>query len=104
MAQVPIDELLKRCNSIYKLVVIAAKRAKELSEGSPKLIEADLKKITSIALEEIRQGKVLYKSQEPEGAEGERPAAGGAGKAKKRAAKGEPAERAAAKKKKSSLE
>ncbi len=36
MAQVPIEELLNRCSSIYKLVILAAKRAKEVSEGSPK--------------------------------------------------------------------
>lgn len=64
MAHVPIDELLGRCNSIYKLVVIASKRAKELSEGSPKFIETDSKKATSIALEEIRQGKVVYEPED----------------------------------------
>lgn len=65
MAHVPIDELLARCGSIYKLVVIASKRAKELSEGSPRFIETDSKKSTSIALEEIRQGKIVYESDEP---------------------------------------
>lgn len=71
MRQAPIDELLKRCGSIYKLVVVAARRAKELAEGAPKLIEGDLKKVTSIALEEIHQGKVLYKIQEEDGEAGE---------------------------------
>lgn len=77
MAQLPIEELLKQCNSVYKLVVIAAKRAKELAEGAPKLIKTDLnlKKITGIALEEIRQGKLLYQPAEAEGAKGERGAA-----------------------------
>lgn len=32
MPAVPTQELLKRCPSIYKLVVIAAKRAKELAD------------------------------------------------------------------------
>ena len=61
MAQVPIEDLLKRCGSIYRLVILAAKRAKEVSEGSPPLIENHPRKVTSIALEEILQGKVLYK-------------------------------------------
>jgi len=74
MRQAPIDELLKRCGSIYKLVVVAARRAKELAEGAPKLIEGDLKKVTSIALEEIHQGKILYKAQEEDGEAGERKA------------------------------
>ena len=64
MKQAPIDELLKQCSSIYKLVVIAAKRAKELSEGAQKLVESDLKKVTSLALEEIRQGKVVCEAQD----------------------------------------
>jgi DNA-directed RNA polymerase subunit omega len=64
MKQAPIDELLKQCSSIYKLVVIAAKRAKELSEGGQKLVESDLKKVTSLALEEIRQGKVVCEAQD----------------------------------------
>ena len=64
MAQVAIEELLKRCGSIYRLVILAAKRAKEVAEGSPPLVETGHKKVTSIALEEIIQGKVLYKPEE----------------------------------------
>ena len=64
MAQVPIEELLKQCGSIYRLVILAAKRAKELAEGAPPLVETSHRKVTSIALEEIVQGKVLYKPAE----------------------------------------
>lgn len=71
MKQAPIDELLKRCSSIYKLVVISAKRAKELSEGAPKLVSTNLKKVTSAALEEIHQGKVLCRPVEGEERKGE---------------------------------
>ena len=67
MAQVAIEELLKRCGSVYRLVILAAKRAKEISEGAPPLVETNQRKITSIALEEILQGKVLYKVGEGEG-------------------------------------
>lgn len=66
MAQVPIEELLKRCGSIYRLVILAAKRAKEVAEGAPPLVETPYRKVTSIALEEILQGKVLYKPEELE--------------------------------------
>ena len=62
MAQVPIEELLKRCGSVYKLVILAAKRAKEVAEGAPPLVESGHHKATSIALNEILEGKVLYKS------------------------------------------
>ncbi len=72
MAQVPIEDLLKRCGSVYKLVILAAKRAKEVSEGSPPLVETSQKKVTSIALEEILQGKVLYKVEEEEARSGKK--------------------------------
>lgn len=68
MAQVAIEELLKRCNSAYRLVILAAKRAKEVAEGGPGLLESSHRKATSIALDEILQGKVLYKPEETEGA------------------------------------
>jgi len=66
MGQTSIEELLKQCPSVYKLVVAAAKRAKELSEGAPKLINGEARKATSIALEEIRQGKVQCELPEDE--------------------------------------
>ena len=67
---------------MYKLVVLAAKRAKEISDGAPPLVQMDNKKVTSIALEEIRQGKVLYKSEEAEGTRGARKSKGRGAKAK----------------------
>lgn len=72
MAYVPVEELLKRCGSIYKLSILAAKRAKEVAEGSPPLVETLHKKVTSIALEEIAQGKVLYRPDGPEGGSAKR--------------------------------
>ena len=56
----PIDELLPRAGgSVYKLVRMAANRALELADGKPALI-AKIKtdKLTTIALEEIAQGKI----------------------------------------------
>lgn len=64
MDQTAVEELLKRCGSMYKLVVLAAKRAKEIAEGATPLVEMDHRKVTSVALEEIRQGKVFYKGSE----------------------------------------
>ena len=72
MAQVAIEELLKRCSSVYKLVLLAAKRAKEVAEGAPPLVETQQQKVTSVALEEILQGKVLYKGEEPEEGSGKK--------------------------------
>ena len=67
MTQVPIEELLKQCHSIYNLVVVSVKRARELAVGSPKLVQTSSKKITSVALEEMYQGKVAYKEPDEEG-------------------------------------
>ncbi len=60
-----VENLLdKSGNSLYKLVVIASKRALELAEGKPKLIEEVsivTTKPSTIALKEIGQGKVKLK-------------------------------------------
>ena len=85
MRQAPIDELIKKSGSVYKLVVVASRRAKELAEGAPKLVETDLKKVASIALEEIHQGKVLCKT--PGGEAGAEPKKGRAKAAKAETAK-----------------
>lgn len=60
MAYVAIEELLKRGDSIYKLVTLASRRALELAGGSPLLIHSDSKKVSTLAIEEIIQNKVRY--------------------------------------------
>ena len=83
MAQVAVEELLKRTGSIYKLVILAARRAKELSEGAPPLIKTSTHKVTSIVLEEIEQGRVIYKEEELEAGSGKK-GRGGKSKEEKR--------------------
>lgn len=61
MSYVPIEDLLRKTGSIYKLVVLAGQRAAELNTGAPRLVEMDSEKMTSVALEEIAQGKVKLK-------------------------------------------
>ncbi len=53
-----MENLLDKTGSVYKLVILASKRALELNEGSPKLTETNSKKVTTIALDEIRDGKI----------------------------------------------
>ena len=54
-----IEKLLERIGSLYKLVIVAAKRALEISEGAPKLVETTLKeKPALVAMREIAEGKV----------------------------------------------
>ncbi|MCM8783861.1 MAG: DNA-directed RNA polymerase subunit omega [Candidatus Omnitrophica bacterium] len=61
MSYVPIEKILKNVGSIYKAVNLASKRAVELNEGAPKLANIESSKISTIALEEIIQGKISYK-------------------------------------------
>lgn len=63
MAYVPLEKLLDKSNgSIYKLVILASKRALEIAEGQPKLVNANVSvKPSTIALYEIAEGKVRCK-------------------------------------------
>lgn len=67
MAYVPLENLLDESGeSIYKLVILAAKRALEIAEGQPKLVPADASvKPSTVALYEIAAGKVKYKKAKP---------------------------------------
>jgi len=59
MKQAIQDILDKSDNSVYKLVIMASKRALEIAEGQPRLVEMDANiKPSTVALEEIAAGKV----------------------------------------------
>lgn len=63
MGYVPLEKVLDKTDySIYKLVILASKRSLEIAEGQPKLVEANSSaKPSTLALEEIAQGKVVLK-------------------------------------------
>jgi DNA-directed RNA polymerase subunit omega len=60
MSYVPREKVLKNGDSIYKLTLLAAKRAVELNNGAQRLVETEATKPSTIALEEIARGKVKY--------------------------------------------
>ncbi|MCM8765621.1 MAG: DNA-directed RNA polymerase subunit omega [Candidatus Omnitrophica bacterium] len=66
MAYIPLEKVLKNVGSIYKAVNLASKRAIELNEGAPKLVNVNSAKLSTIALEEIMQGKIKYKKVKKE--------------------------------------
>ncbi len=70
-----LEELLEGKGNRYRLVVVASKRARELNAGAPALIESEAKKRTSLALEEVLQGKIKYgrRVEPPSEKEGEKP-------------------------------
>ncbi len=63
MSYVKIEKLLDKAdNSIYKLVILASKRALELTQGAAKLVNIDSKnRATTIALTEIKEGRISVK-------------------------------------------
>ena len=56
----PVDELLKKVDCRYTLVVETAKRARQLVEGAPSLVDTENKKPVSVAVREIYDDKVKY--------------------------------------------
>lgn len=65
MSYIPIEKIINKAEgSLYKLVILASKRALELSEGVPSLVETNPElKSTTIALREIAEGKVRVKQE-----------------------------------------
>ena len=57
-----LESLMKRVDSKYTLVTLAAKRARQLTEGDKPLVDVDTTKVVSIAMEEIDQGKITYEA------------------------------------------
>lgn len=62
MEGIPMENLMKKVGSLYKLCNLAATRAMELNSGMKKLVETDPKeKVTTTAIREISEGKVKLK-------------------------------------------
>ena len=51
-----INLIRQKADSRYTLVILAAKRARDIIDGKPKLTEADIEKPVSIAANEIAEG------------------------------------------------
>ncbi len=65
MSYIPLENLIdKSFGSMYKLVTLVSRRALELAEGAPRLVDApqDIK-ITTLAMKEIAEGKVIMQKE-----------------------------------------
>ena len=64
MVYVALENMLDKSDySIFKLVILASKRALEIAEGQPKLVDTDSSvKPSTTALFEIAAGKICYKA------------------------------------------
>lgn len=56
MARVTVEDCLKNVKNRFELVIIAAKRARQLMRGKPARVPVDNDKATVVALREIAEG------------------------------------------------
>ena len=63
MARVTVEDCIKKIPNRFELVLVAAKRAKQLLDGARPLVEADNKEIVT-CLREIAAGEVMIRYPE----------------------------------------
>lgn len=61
---VPIEKLRGKISGSYQLVIVAARRTRQLVNGAPKLVDVKCAKLSTLALWEIAEGKITYKKEE----------------------------------------
>ena len=59
-----LEKSLDKVPNRYLLVVLAAKRARQLNRGAQPQLETKQKKPTSVALEEIADARIAYRVKE----------------------------------------
>lgn len=57
-----ISDLLKKVDNRYSLVEVISKRARQLVNGEEALLETDIVKPVSVAIEEINEELISYKT------------------------------------------
>lgn len=55
-----VFEKTERLDSAYRLVILAAKRSKELQRGAPVRVESPARKSTTLAIQEVKRGMVDF--------------------------------------------
>ena len=58
-----INEMRKKADNRYKLEVLAAKRARDIIDGKPKLADVEIDRPVSIAAHEIAEDLITYKRE-----------------------------------------
>ncbi len=61
---VPIEKLREKISDSYQLVIVAARRTRQLVNGAPKLVDVECAKLSTLALWEIAEGKITYKEEQ----------------------------------------
>jgi len=65
MARITVEDCLKKVPNRFELVLVGARRAKQLLKGARPLVESDNKEVVA-ALREIAEGKVSMTYPEAE--------------------------------------
>jgi DNA-directed RNA polymerase subunit omega len=66
MARITVEDCLRKVDSRFELVILAAKRAKMIMRGAKPLVDTDNRSIVT-ALREVAAGKVKFKHPEDKG-------------------------------------
>ena len=60
------DKLMEKVDSIYTLIILTARRARQLNIGGSEILDGyKSKKAVSKSLEEIIEGKITYRKNRP---------------------------------------
>lgn len=60
MIKPSLDQLMEKVDSKYSLVIISARRGRDLQDGKPKLVDSKSNKPVTIALEELAMNKLYF--------------------------------------------
>jgi len=58
MARITVEDCIERITNRFELVLLATRRARQITRGSTPLVEMENDKPTVIALREIAEGKI----------------------------------------------
>jgi DNA-directed RNA polymerase subunit omega len=64
MARITVEDCLKRVKNRFELVIVAAKRGRELLQGAKPLVDEDNREVV-LALREVAAGKVRPLQKKP---------------------------------------
>ena len=66
MARITIEDCLKRVKNRFLLVNMAAKRVRQIREGSEYLVSSPKNEDIVVSLREVAAGKITIQEEEPE--------------------------------------
>ena len=64
MLEPSINVMKQKADSRYTLVILAAKRARDIIDGKPCLVELEIERPVSVAAHEIAEDLITYKREE----------------------------------------